>query len=434
MKRAFISLTALALVATPWFGMPQAYAAPTAPAQLRGSLPHGGSYVIRADPTLRAAAIELWFRAPASGYRNRTPGLGQLAAVSAAAAKLVSGISLVNLVRSVGGRLSVNVYPDIIGVGAVVPSGAARRVVAAMTAAYFAPRIDESALEMAKRDAAVLVVESHFSSARLLHDALFARIFAHGPAHYPALPGSVTSFATLALTPVQTYARRAFRSGNDLLVLTGNVSPAVLSAVTDGRPGRADVPIDSPLARSPRSGDVDGTGTGIGLAWVGPSIRNQRAATAMDFIADYLFRDGTGTVQRSLTNDDVSLEGQFITLHHPGVMLVTLSGPASNLARRRISSALAALRKPLPEAAFEAAKTAFVYHVQSDTQTLRDLADNLGWYAVEGNPSYAPGDASRTYLRTAAHLDPAFVAGVVRRYLSKPVTVRIISPKKGTAS
>jgi predicted Zn-dependent peptidase len=80
---------------------------------------------------------------------------------------------------------------------------------------------------------------------------------------------------------------------------------------------------------------------------------------------------------------------------------------------------------------------AFLYHVASDTETPQQRADNLGWYAVEGNPSYAPGDASEEYQQAARSLDPQYVADIVRRYLMQPVSVKLLVPPnqpKGNAS
>ena len=104
--------------------------------QAMGPLPRGGSYVLDPDPTVGSAAIGLWFRAPGAGYDNASPGISNLAATAAAVAPLASGKSLYALVHTVGGELNIDVYPDIVGIGAVVPAPAARRIVAAMTAAY----------------------------------------------------------------------------------------------------------------------------------------------------------------------------------------------------------------------------------------------------------------------------------------------------------
>ena len=131
--------------------------------QQHGALPHGGSYVLDPDPTIAAAAVDLWFRAPGAGYDDASPGISRLAATAAAAVPLASGKSLVELVHSVGGVLTIDVYPDIVGIGAVVPSSSARRVIAAMTAAYFSPAIDDASVKTAQRDAAVLAVQQRYS-------------------------------------------------------------------------------------------------------------------------------------------------------------------------------------------------------------------------------------------------------------------------------
>ncbi|MBV8333665.1 MAG: hypothetical protein JO192_13085, partial [Candidatus Eremiobacteraeota bacterium] len=85
--------------------------------QQRGTLPRGGAYVLDPDPTVAATAIDLWFRAPGAGYDNTSPGIARLAATAAAAARLASGKSLVEMVHSVGGILTIDVYPDMVGIG-----------------------------------------------------------------------------------------------------------------------------------------------------------------------------------------------------------------------------------------------------------------------------------------------------------------------------
>jgi predicted Zn-dependent peptidase len=156
-----------------------------------GTLPHGGSYIIYRNPTVGSAAIDLWFRAPGAGYDNASPGISRLAATAVAAAPLESGKSLATFVRGLGGRLTINVYPDIVGIGIVVPAESGRRAVAALTSAYFAPAIDDNALKTAQRDLAVLGVQKRYSSDEVLHDQLFSRIFSDGSEHYPPIPGTV---------------------------------------------------------------------------------------------------------------------------------------------------------------------------------------------------------------------------------------------------
>ncbi|MGA8325709.1 MAG: hypothetical protein WB757_06465 [Candidatus Cybelea sp.] len=402
--------------------------APAAMPQAMGSLPRGGSYVLDPDPTVDSAAIGLWFRAPAAGFDNATPGISNLAATAAAVAPLASGKSLYALIHSLGGELNIEVYPDIVGIAAVVPASAARRVIAGMTGAYFAPTLDDTAVKTARANAAVLGVQQRYESDATLHDLLFKQIFAGGPAHYPPLPDSVAQLTSISTTQAGAYAKRAFRAENAVLTLAGNVDASSVSAVTDGGGnGSMDTPYDSPLAKSPASATMTGSIDGVGLGWVGPPIADQKAATALDFIADYLFRDRTGVVPRTLdkSSSDTLLSGQFITLHDPGVMVVTIGGDEEKATEQRVLAALDALQQPLDRATFEAAREAFLYHVATDTQTPQERADNLGWYTVEGNLQYAPGLANGSYEQAVRDLDPQYVADVVRRYLRNPVVVNL---------
>ncbi|MEO6834485.1 MAG: hypothetical protein ABI231_01070 [Candidatus Tumulicola sp.] len=427
MKLGATIAVAMLACASPAFTVP---CAATPAAQQQGSLPRGGSYLIAPDPAAGAAAVALWFRAPGAGYDNASPGISRLAATAAAVAPLASGKSLVRLVRGLGGALNINVYPDIVGVGAVVPASAARRVVAAITAAYFAPAIDDSAVKAARSDAAILAVGQRYSIDLTLHDLLFKQIFSGGPAHDPPLPDSVADIARIPPDDVTTFAKRAFRSGNAVLTLAGSVDASAIAAVTDGS-GNApmDPPYDSRLSGFSGTIPASGAVAGTGLAWVGPPISDEKAATALDFVADYLFRDETGSVTKSLDarNTDAYVSGQFITLHDPGVMLVTIGGSDAKSAKGQLLERLAKMERPMEAQAFAAAREAFLYHVASDTQTPQEQADNLGWYAVEGSAGYAPGDAGGEYERIARGLDPQYVSEIVRRYLSNPITVNLIT-------
>jgi predicted Zn-dependent peptidase len=416
-----------AALAAAWF-LPASDAAAESALQQTGALPRGGTYVIDPDSTVASAAIGLWFRVPGAGYDDSTPGIADLAATAAAVAPLASGRSLFALVHSVGGELNVEVYPDIVGIATVVPASAARRVVAAITAAYYAPAVDDAAVKTARANAAVLGVQQRYEADATLHDLLFKQIFAGGPAHYAPLPISVSQITSISTAQISTFAKRAFRSENSILALSGNVDASSLTAVTDGGgAGRMDPPYDSTLAAAPTSATASGLIGGIGLAWVGPPIADEKAASALDFIADYLFRDETGVVTKAVDQSasDASVVGQFITLHNPGVMVVTIGGDHADKARDRVLGALSAMRTPMDAQTFNAAREAFLYHVASDTQTPQERADNLGWYGVEGNLGYAPGIVDGTYGRSVRALDPAYVADVVKHYLATPVVVNM---------
>ncbi len=408
----------------------------TAATQTSGTLPRGGVYILHSDPGVAQAAIELWFRAPAAGYGNDTIGVSQVAAAACATAPLVSGRTLVDLVHLLGGRFTINVYPDMVSIATTVPAQSAGRVVAAMTAAYFSPSLNAASLKTAQRDAAVLAVERKYSPDLLLHDALLAQLFTGGPAHYAPLPAGSEQTAKLTLDVVSQYAKRAFRSSTAILTLAGNIGQSETAMVTDGAAGAADPPIDSQVASDPQNVSMSGAVGGIGLGWTGPAIADSKAATAMDFINDYLFREDTGIVQRDLLRSgiDASVSGQFITLHNPGVMIVTISGDSAEVARGRVLDALAALARPLDQQTFAAAQQAFLYHIASDAQTPQSMADNLGWYAAQGDAQYAPGDSSQTYVGLAKTLDANYVAQIAQRYLRSAVVVRAVVPSKGSGT
>lgn len=432
MSRALI--LAAALVASSLGPVPAAAAAGI---QTQGELPNGGSYVIDRDPRIAAAAVCVWFRAPGDGYDGTTPGIARLASTAAAAATLASGRSLAEIVRQSGGQLSIEVYADIVGINALVPATAARRVVAAMTAAYFTPAIDLAALGIAQRDAAVQAIGQRYSTGNVLHNALFAQIFSSGPAHTAAIPDAPDAFTQIKLAQVQHFAQRAFAASNAHVALVGNIDPSVLDAIAaSAAPVSPTSPLDSALASSPApTSSVAAMVSGTGLAWVGPPIRDEAAATALDFVADYLFRDGTGTVAKSVdASGDTYVNGQFITLHNPGVMIVTIGGSHPAAAQSRVLTALGALTHPLDAATFAAARNAFLYHLAVDTQTPSAQADNLGWYAAEGSASYAPGDANGRYIATARALTPDFVATTVKKYLTQPVVVHLSPTVKASST
>jgi len=419
MRRQALAAAALAVMLAP-------LAASAAGEPSSGALPHGGNYILYADRTLASAAVDLWFRAPGAGYDGTSPGIARLSATAAAAATLESGKSLVSLVRGVGGRLTINVYPDLVDISASVPATSARRVVAAMSAAYFAPAIDDDSLKIARTDVAVLAAQEHYSPDDLLHDALFAQIFASGPAHFAPIPANLADYKGITLEEVRAFAKRAFRSANGTFALAGNVDATLLSAVTAGTPGGPDAPIASTPAAAPANRTIDAAVSGEGLAWTGPPIADERAATALDFVADYLFRDETGVVSKALDpTGDTYVNGQFITLHDPGVMLVTIGGSNPADVEAQVLAAIAKLQQPLDPASFAAAREAFLYHLASDAQTPSQQADNLGWYSAEGNASYAPSSEASTYWKAARSLDPQFVASVVKKYLARPVVVRL---------
>jgi predicted Zn-dependent peptidase len=386
----------------------------------------------RGDNTAATTAIELWFRAPAAGYDLQSPGIARMALAAVAASRPAGGNSSISeMVTRLGGTLTLEVYPDICMVGVSVPAAAAPPVLSALRSAYLNPFVSAAGIKAAAQDSAIAAASGPFDSARLLQDALFAQLFSSGPAHYAPIPDA-SAFAKLTQQAVQAFATRAFARNTAILSLAGNVGPALLALARPNGfvPGDAQSmtpPLDSTLAPAAGQTSISGRAAGVGLAWAGPPISDTRSATAMDFISDYLFDPDRGVVTRALRSQaDIFSNGQFVTMHDPGVLLVTLSGQSAAASQQTVLDAISALQEPLDAASFAAARQAFLYHIMSQTQTPLQRADNAGWYAAEGNAQYAPGDASGTYVQAAGSLDPQFIAQVARKYLQRPVVVRLI--------
>jgi len=405
--------------------------AAAAPVQIDGALPHGGAYVLRPDAGASTASLALWFRAPSDGYDGAAPGIAQLAAASCAAVRLAGGKSLADSVRSLGGRLVLGGEPDMVSIDVIVPAGSARRALAALTSAYFASTPDAASYALALRDSAVRGVERRYSPDLAMHDALLARMFASGPAHVPVLPGTADAYTGIPLAGVAAFAKRAFAAPNAFLALAGAVDASVLDAVTDGDPNAAAsaAPIDSLPGPAGATANVAGAVSGLVYGYAGPSIRDERASTALDFISDYLFDPDRGIVSSRLRDSETNVTGHFLTFHDPGVTVVSISGGDLELAATEVRAAIAAMATPLSPDAFAAARRAFAYRSARGWSSPAALADDLAWYAVQGDPGYAPGDASGTYARSIASLDPAFVASVARRYLQTPTVVHLTAEK-----
>jgi predicted Zn-dependent peptidase len=405
-----------------------------------GTLPSGVTYEIRANPAEAAAAISLWYRAPAGGFEARsTPGLSRLAAATVAASTPITGTPLAQLVDRWGGRLTIAAYPDSVAVTALVPADHAAATVRTMTAVYFAPVVTAAGLQVAKRDAADELLYRSFGP-EAIEDVLGAALFDAGPSHDGTI-GTAAALGAVSAERVGAFAERAFRPSNAILVLAGNVDGSLLAAVA-ARAGAERPGQEPPAAQTARSaagtlrreGNIEGTG----LAWTGPAIAAEADATALDFLADALFAPKTGIVAKSLGARKATATGRFVTFHDPGVFLVTITGADASAAVPIVRSAIAAAAKPMPAQAFESARAGFVYRLLTDMETPAELAETYGWYAVEGNPGYAPADGGLEgrYFSLAVKLTPEAVAAVVARYLSSPpgVVTMVKASTKGTTT
>ena len=383
------------------------------------------------------AAIELWYRAPSTGFDVKpVPSLARLSAQVVAASKPLIGLSLGEIVRNSGGRLAISVYSDSIEIAAVVPATAARSVVKTMTTAYFAPVLTDAGFKIAQRDVAEEALFESFNPETATRDAIFSALFVGGPQHYPAL-GTARELAAITFANVRSYSTRAFRAQNAVLVVSGSITPSILSVAATGRSAEsalanAEQHAASEIVNAPQPVQRVFDEPSGGYGWIGPPIASEREATALDFIADYLFNNESGYVTRALaeSNPDAFVVGQFITLYDPGVMFVAFSGKKIDAVRAKVDDGLALMRKPLAGAAFASALLAFQYHLLHDLQTPVEMADNFGWYAVEGNPEYAPGvnAAAGKYFQAVRSLTPEFVASVAEKYLGKQAAIATLQP------
>ena len=387
-------------------------------------LPNGGTSIVRPLSGAPVAAIELWFRAPSIGFdATPEPGIANQAALTVAASDPLTGTSLANLVAEIGGRFSVNVYPQTIEISALVPSAEAAHVLRTMSGVYFTPVLSEAGRTQALAEARTDTrLRDLTQPSETLRQALFSELFKSGPDHYSPVDSS--GVASLTLDDLRTFATRAFRASNATIVLTGDVDQDLAQSAVAGR---TDVSAPEPaadftgiVARAPENVTRNGPLPGVGFAWTGPPIKDERAATALDFVADYLFDPDSGLVTRQLGDIDATIDAQYVTYYDPGVFYVEATGGQAIAARAKIETALAAMRKPLDKQAFETARRLFAFHVMSDVATPLALADNFGWYAAEGDAAYAPGadlEAGR-YVASIRSLTPEIVAETVSKYLT----------------
>ena len=335
------------------------------------------------------------------------------------------------LIRGTGGRVAINVYPDIVDISATFRRTAARRVVAAMSAAYFSPAIDDDALKIARTDVAVLSAPEHYAPDDLLHDALFAQLFAAGPAHFAPIPAR-------SCRPQSHYARRKSRVCKARLpfgerdVCARRQRRRNAAERGDRRRRRARRTRLS-IRRWQRAAAGRTIDAAFRRRWAlrGPGRRSptRSAATALDFVADYLFRDETGVVSKALDpTGDAYVNGQFITLHDPGVMLVTIGGSKPAGGEAHVLSAIAKLYRAARPAHRSPRRARRFCIISLPMRKCRKNRPTISaGTGAEGNATYAPSDESSSYWKAARSLDPQFVASIVKKYLAHPVVVRLIT-------
>ena len=391
----------------------------------------GATGLVRPQSGAPVAAVEIWFRAPSIGFDTTPhPGIAHVAALAVAASKPLTGTPLAALVARSGGRFGVSVYPQTVEVSALVPASEAASILRTMSGVYFTPVLTDDGLSQAiaevKGDERLRELAE---PEQTLRDALFGALFSGGADHFS--PSDLGEGTAPTLDEVREFATRAFRASNATVVLTGAVDAELANAAVQGRgeSGAAEPPATAAadVRSQPESVSRKGPVNGFGYAWTGPPIHDERAATALDFVADYLFNTDSGRVTQQLQNLDVAMEAQYVTYHDPGVFYIEVTGAQSEAVRAKVDEALAAMKNPLEAKTFQKARLRFEYHVMSDVSTPLALADNFGWYASEGDAAYAPGadlDGGR-YINSVRALTPEFVAQTVSKYLGA-------SPAKAT--
>jgi predicted Zn-dependent peptidase len=439
-------------------------AAPTLPAVAASDIPSqitqsgertdGLAYRVIGGGASPTEAIEIWFRCPADGYDGSRPGIARLAALAIADDNR-GGASLREIASASGGEVAVQVFPAATEIGIVMPAYLAGTAQEALLARVFHPSIDDNALKNAKLRLAEQLSLAGLEPDIYLRERLFAAIFSSGP-YRDSTFGTAATLDKATLTDVQEYIADAFRQSNAIAVSAGLGSLDAYGAIaTSGPPqvrtlsgatatsrvSTADVPhstVRTSFAPVTLPTDSSTSVRAVAIGWVGPPISDQRAATAMDFLSDYLMRDGFGTAALALssTQPHATFDGQFITLQNPGIMFAGAWG--AGLDRRRAVDAIRAavqhvVDAPLSDAEFAQASIAFQTHLLHDMDGPQSLADNVGWYFAQGASSYNPVDmifGAGGYESAASSLTPGFVHDIARRYLS-PEPAIVTSPDAG---
>jgi predicted Zn-dependent peptidase len=388
-----------------------------------------------ASPT---EAVEIWLRCPANGYDGHHPGIARLAALSIVEAKS-HGFSLRDLARDNGGAIAVQVFPAATEIGIVVPAYLAGAAQEALLNNVFHSQLDDAAFKNGKLRLAEELAIAATQPDDQLRELLFGVMFSGGP-YSASTYGSATDIASATIGETQSFVSQAYLPDNAIAASAGlGGSDALGEIVTSGSPPRATGSASPPsgpslplstlrTAFAPTtlpSGVTHGV-SAVALGWPGPPIADERAATAMDFLSDYLMSDTTGTVTKALAaaQPTAQFDGQFITLENPGIMFAGVWGV--DLDRQAAVDAIRAAAKrvvdaQLSDAVFAQAELAYRAHLLHDMSTPQSLADNLGWYFAQGAAAYTPAAlmfGNGDYMSSADSLTPAYVHDIARRYLT----------------
>lgn len=406
------------------------------------TLPNGLETIVRRATASGAVAIEVWVRCPSDGWSASQPGIARLTAFAVVSAR-TNGQSLRDIARSAGGQVSVSVFQSATEIAVLAPTNEAPNLQDALTRRIFSPAIDAAALNEAKARLAAQQAASHQSSDVLLRDGVFAALFSAGPMHDSTF-GDDQSLRSISLSDVQDFAARSYVARNAIVIAIGNAdedglvkrlaSTSALDVAPPAMPASsrmtgAALPLELKpwQAREP----------GVALAWTGPPIADQRAATAMDFLSDYLADTHEGLMAHAATaaHAGASFDGQFVTLRDPGVFFVSAYGDGVDTAPM-VQSLESAFRdflaRPIPQLEFSAALSAYESRLLRQMDSPQGLADNFGWYFAQNAVEYAPSDTDAdlhgAYFANAASLTPGYVHDVAQKYLGVAPAVVILSP------
>lgn len=426
--------------------------------QLSGALDSSGrradglTYRVIGGGASPTEAIEVWLRCPADGYDGKRPGIARLAALSIVESK-AHGFSLRDIARDNGGLVTVQVFPAATEIGIVVPAYLAGPAQAALLADVFQPALEDAAFKNGKVRLAEELALATAEPDNALRERLFNVMFSDGP-YADSTYGTAAQIASATLADAQTFIGQAYRPERAIAASAGlDASDALGEIATSGTminrsvpaltlAGAGDVPsstLRAAYAPATLPAGVTHGVSAVALGWPGPPITDQRAATAMDFLSDYLMGDPMGTVTQALKSaqPDAQFDGQFITLENPGIMFAGVWG--SDIDRQAAVTAIRAAVKrvvdaPLSDAEFAQAALAYRTRLLHDMSSPQSLADNLGWYFAQGAPAYTPVAltvGSGDYVTSADSLTAGYVHDIARRYLSAEPAVVALPESSG---
>lgn len=428
----------LALCLAPASAGRAASVAQNAPVQVAASpasvqqLQNGLTIVARRAGAAPVAALEIWVRCPANDYDGSRPGIARLAALALLEEKSQTSLSLRDAARIAGGHVAISVYAESTEIAILAPSYAAAALLDKLSATVAKGYVDQAAFDTGRTRLAAGQVAAGDVADQELRDTLFSQLFASGPLR-DSTYGTPKALRDMTLGDVTRFIGRAYVPADEVVVAVGDVDEQDVTRHLGAFPattGVAQTMPASPVAAygaAPIAIHKEQSSTaGVGMAWIGPPIADERAATAMDFLSDYLTDPSGGTLTKTVAaiDSDADFNGQFITLRNPGVFFLTASGTKFDIATlpQAIRTSLqASIGHQLSKGEFDRARAAYITHLLRDMQSVQGMADNYGWYYAQGALAYSPSATNVAlggdYFAQVSSLTPDFVYSVARKYL-----------------